>query len=89
MNRTIDLVMRKWAPLVTEAALGFERRWTRRAIKILNGKLAQQFEAQLARFDTAMTSGTSTEIETEGAQLCRAYAVIVSTSGYRCSVGLT
>jgi hypothetical protein len=78
MNRTIDLVMRKWAPLVTEAALGFERRWTRRAIKFVNPKLEKQFEAQIARFDTAMTSGTSTEIETEGARLCRAYGLVAA-----------
>jgi hypothetical protein len=78
MTRTIDLVMRKWAPLVSEAALVFERRWTRRALRQYNRELADQFEAQLARFEAAMTTGTSTEVETEGARLCRAYGVIAT-----------
>jgi hypothetical protein len=78
MNRTIDIVMRKWAPLVAEAALAFERRWTRRALEFYNPKLHDQFETQIARFDTAMNSGTSTEIETEGARLCRAYGVVAA-----------
>lgn len=78
MTRTIDLVMRKWAPLVSEAALAFERRWTLRALRQHNPKLADQFEAQIGRFDTAMNSGTSMEVETEGARLCRAYGLIAS-----------
>lgn len=77
-TRTIDIVMRKWAPLVTEAALGFEARWTRRALRFHNPKLADAFEAQLDRYERAMDEGTSTEIDTEGARLCRAYAMIAA-----------
>jgi len=78
LTRTIDIAMRTWPPRVTEAALAFEARWTQRALKFHNPKLSEQFEAQLGRYDAAMNSGNSTEIDTEGSRLCRAYGVIAA-----------
>ena len=75
MTRTIDFVIRTWKPRVTAAALGFEARWTRDAVRNHNPQLAA-IQEQLDRFETAMDVGTSTEVETEGGRLCRAYALI-------------
>jgi len=76
ITKSVDLAIRAWGPRVSAAALPFEARWTRRALKFHNPKLSEQFEAQLDRFEAAMLSGSSTEIDTEGARLCRGYAVI-------------
>jgi hypothetical protein len=75
-TRTIDLMVRTWGPKVNEAALAFEARWTRLALRSFNPKYADALEQALEQFDTAMSSGTSTEIENAGTRLCRAYAVI-------------
>jgi hypothetical protein len=77
-TRTIDLMVRTWGPRVNEAALAFEARWTRRALRNHSAKLADAFELALTQFDTAMSSGSSTDIENAGTRLCRAYAVISS-----------
>jgi len=50
-TRTIDLMVRTWGPRVNEAALAFEARWTRRALRNHNPKLADAFEVALADFD--------------------------------------
>jgi hypothetical protein len=60
-TRTIDLMVRAWGPRVNEAALAFEARWTRRALRNHNPKLADAFEVALSDFDRAMTSGSSTD----------------------------
>lgn len=68
----------RWGPRVNKAALPFEKRWTRRALKLHDPKLAEQFEVQLERYCSAIVSGTSTEIDTEGARMCQAYALVAA-----------
>ena len=73
---TIDLMLRTWAPRINEAALAFERRWTRTALRNYNTKLADAFEQALNNYASAADSGGSTEIDNAGKRLVRAYAVI-------------
>ncbi|MGY3278155.1 hypothetical protein [Bradyrhizobium sp. S3.7.6] len=76
MTMTIDLAMRQWAPRVSEAALAFEARWTRLAVRNLDAKIAEAFEGALTAYATAMELGTASEVNETGARLCRAYGVI-------------
>jgi hypothetical protein len=73
---TVDLAMRQWGQRVSEAALAFEARWTRRALRNHKPALADAFEQAVAAFDRAMSIGTATEVTDSGARLCRAYGVI-------------
>jgi hypothetical protein len=75
---TVELAVRTWAPKVTEAALGFEARFTRRALRVHKPKLADVFEVVLADYEAAVNTGSATEIINAGTRLCRAYAVITA-----------
>lgn len=78
---TIDLAMRTWGPRVNEAALAFEARWSRRALRNHNAKWADAFEAALDDFDRAMSTGTASDVNESGARLCRAYAAMAAELG--------
>lgn len=80
-TKTIDLMMRTWNPRINAAALAFEARWSRSALRSHDAKLADAFELALTQYDTATTSGSSTEIDTAGARLERAYGVIAARLG--------
>ena len=74
----LDIAVRTWGPRVAEAALAFEARWTRNALKFHNPQLAEQFEAQLERYRRSLVVGTAAEVDVGGARLCRAYAQIAA-----------
>ena len=76
--RLLDIAVRTWGPRVDEAALAFEARWTRNALKFHNPQLAEQFEAQLECYRRSLVVGTAAEVDAEGARLCRAYAQIAA-----------
>jgi hypothetical protein len=80
-TKTIELMVRTWTPRVNEAALAFEARWTRSALRSYDAKLADAFELALAQYDSVVVSGSSTEIDDAGARLVRAYGVITARLG--------
>jgi hypothetical protein len=77
-TRTVDLMVRTWGPKVNEAALSFEARWSRSALRSHSPKHADALEAALDQFDTAMNGGSSTDIENAGTRLCRGYAMVAA-----------
>lgn len=81
MTLTVDLAMRTWAPRVAEAALIFEQRWTRRAVRNFDGKLADAFDQALNDYAHAMDYGSSTDVNRTGERLVRAYNVISARMG--------
>lgn len=70
-----EQAMRRWHSEVSSAASLFERRWTRHALKRVDGVLAQRLQEQRDLFDRALATGTAAEIETQGAAMCRGYAI--------------
>lgn len=76
MSASIDVALRTWGPRVAEAALGFEARWTVRALRRHNPELAATFEGVIERYRHAMVGGTPGEIEAEASLMCRAYAAV-------------
>ncbi|MCK1671074.1 hypothetical protein [Bradyrhizobium sp. 150] len=77
-TKNIDLMVRTWGPRVNEAALVFEARWTRSALRNFDSKLADAFALALSQYEAATTSGSSTEIDNAGTRLVRAYGVITA-----------
>lgn len=73
---TIDLMLRTWNPRVSEAALAFEARWSRSALRSHDARLADAFEQALEQYESATDYGSSTEIDNGGKRLVRAYGVI-------------
>lgn len=69
-----EQAMRRWHLEASSAASIFERRWTRHALKRVDGVLAQKLHEQRGLFDKAMLTGTAAEIEAQGAAMCRGYA---------------
>jgi len=69
-----DAAMRKWFAEVSAAAKVFESRWTWLTLCRHDAPLAQRLREQRDLFDAAMVTGTSNEIETQGAAMCRGYA---------------
>lgn len=80
---TVDLAARTWAPRVNEAALQFEARWTRLALRNHSPKLADAFEQALDQYEAAITAGSSSDITAAGQRLCKAYAYITAELGAR------
>ncbi len=79
-----EQAMRRWYAEVSSAASLFERRWTRHALKRVDKALAQRLQEQRDLFDRSLVTGTAAEIETQGAAMCRGYAVAtkaMETSG--------
>lgn len=74
-----EQAMRRWHLEVSSAASIFERRWTRHALKRVDGVLAQRLQEQRDLFDKALVTGTASEIEAHGAAMCRGYAVATKT----------
>jgi hypothetical protein len=81
MTLTVDLAMRTWAPRVAEAALPFEKRWTRRAVRNYDPSLATAFQGALNDYEHAMDYGTASEVNRTGERLVRAYNVISARMG--------
>lgn len=73
---TIDLMLRTWNPRVSEAALAFEARWSRSALRSYDARLADAFEEALNQYEKAVDYGSSTDIDVAGKRLVRAYGVI-------------
>jgi hypothetical protein len=79
-----EQAMRRWHSEVSSAASHFERRWTRHALKRVDGVLAQRLQEQRELFDKALLAGTADEIDAHGAAMCRGYVVAtkaMETSG--------
>ena len=70
----IDNALRVWPPRVTAAALAFEARWTRNALRRVAPALADRFDLQTRLYREAVEDGTAEQIETHGGGMCRGYA---------------
>jgi hypothetical protein len=71
----IDNALRVWPPRVTAAALAFEARWTRNALRRVAPELADRLDQQTRLYQEAVEDGTAEQIETQGGGMCRGYAV--------------
>lgn len=78
MSKTRDhnLLMR-WLGEVSKAALPFESRWTKAALKRVDPDLAQRLHEQRGLFDKACVVGEGEDIEAHGAAMCRGWAAAV------------
>lgn len=65
--------VRHWVGEVGKAALPFESRWTGLALRRVDAGLAQRLHEQRRLFDEACLLGTASEIEDQGAAMCRGY----------------
>lgn len=72
-----EAAMRSWRAAVSEAAAGFESRWTELALARVDAGLLTRLREQRSLFDRACITGTAEEIETHGAAMCRGYAAAV------------
>lgn len=75
---TIGLYIQKWGPLIAQAALGFEARWTRRALRNHNPEWAARFEQYLRLYDAALNAGTGSDIDKAAKNLFVAYNTIAA-----------
>ncbi|MCA1452165.1 hypothetical protein I6F35_02910 [Bradyrhizobium sp. BRP22] len=71
----IDNALRVWPPRVTAAALAFEARWTRNALRRVAPDLADRLDLQTRLYQEAVEDGTAEQIETHGGGMCRGYAM--------------
>jgi hypothetical protein len=71
----IDNALRVWPQRVTAAALAFEARWTRNALRRVVPELADRLDQQTRLYREAVEDGTAEQIETHGGGMCRGYAV--------------
>jgi hypothetical protein len=69
--------LEKWMPLVSEAALLFERRWTMLALRRVNPELATLLFEQQQLFNQECVTGQPADIALHGESLCRGYAAVV------------
>jgi hypothetical protein len=61
---------------VSEAAQGYESRWTLRALKRVDQALYQRFEEQRADFDRAVITGSRADAEEHGGGMIRGWQAI-------------
>jgi hypothetical protein len=71
----VDHALRNWPPRVTAAALAFEARWTRNALRRVDPDLAERMDKQTRLYHEAVEDGTAEQIEMHGGGMCRGYAV--------------
>lgn len=72
-----EALIRHWREQVGAAALPFEARWTRLALRRASPSIAKALHEQLGLFDQACFTGERGEVETHGAAMCRGYAAAV------------
>lgn len=77
MSARGEAAVRHWLGQVSAAAALFESRWTQLALRRVSPSVAQALFEQRGLFDEATFSGSSDEIETHGAAMCRGYAAAV------------
>lgn len=75
-NRDHNLLMR-WLGDVSKAALPFESRWTRAALRRVDPDLAGRLDEQRGLFDKACVTGEGDDIEAHGSAMCRGWAAAV------------
>ena len=63
-----------WMSEVAKAALPFESRWTRAALRRVDPDLAGRLDDQRGLFDKACVTGEGDDIEAHGAAMCRGWA---------------
>lgn len=73
-----DKVVSKWLSQVSQAAVAFERRWTRSLLRRVDAGLARRLAEQVSLFDQATVTGSAREVEEHGAATCRGYAAAVA-----------
>lgn len=73
MRRT-DHMVQKWWTAVSEAARTFEARWSMLSLQRINPDLASALQAERDAFDQATLVGSSEDIESLGASVCRGFA---------------
>lgn len=66
--------LRHWHAEVGKAAAVVESRWTMLALRRVDASLAQRLHEQRGLFDEACLIGPASEIEEQGAAMCRGYA---------------
>lgn len=69
--------LRHWHGETSKAAAGFESRWTWLALRRVDDDLGRRLFEQRGLFDEACVVGSASEIEEQGAALCRGYAAAV------------
>lgn len=72
-----EAAVRHWLGEVGAAALPFESRWTFLALRRLDEGLAQRLHEQRGLFDEACIAGSASEVEEQGAAMCRGYGAAV------------
>lgn len=71
------LAVRHWHGEVSRAASGFESRWTWLALRRVDDDLGRRLFEQRGLFDEACVVGDASEIEEQGAALCRGYVAAI------------
>lgn len=69
--------LRHWLGEVSSAAAALESRWTGLALRRVDPDLALRLHEQRCLFDEACFAGVASEIEEQGAAMCRGYAAAV------------
>lgn len=75
MNATA--AARHWLAEVSRSAMAFEGRWTTLALTRVDPALSKRLREQRGLFDQSLLLGSASEIETQGAAMCRGYAAAV------------
>lgn len=65
-----------WMKRVSEVALGFESRWTMRALKRVNAGLHEAMTEQLTLYYAALVTGERSEVDEHAAATIRGYRAI-------------
>lgn len=74
MSASAGAALRHWHGEVGRAAAVVESRWTELALRRVDASLAQRLHEQRGLFDEACVVGNASEIEEQGAAMCRGYA---------------
>ena len=72
-------MVRHWLGEVGKAAALLESRWTMLALRRVDPSLSLRLHEQRSLFDEACFGGSASEIEEQGAAMCRGYAAAVRT----------